>query len=203
MNEIPVQSKREEIVSAAYAALLKHGLPPLSYEKIAEVGGLSRQLVKYYFPDSETLMLALCDKIAAVYRDNLVRLVREAQGKDRMEIFFDFYFDLLEGAPKPQDDQVYDALFSVATANTAIREQLRSQYTLVQQVLSQELQVTYPQLGVEECDNLGYLFVCLMYGHWKMVASLGFDEACKTVTRDAIDRLLASYLRGSAPTQAE
>ena len=197
-DDVQQGSKREAIVAAAYSALLRWGLPSLSYDKIAEEGQLSRQLIKYYFPDSEQLMLALCDRIAASYRDGLVQLVREAEGKDRLNIFFDFYFDLLEASPKPRDDQVYDALLSLATSSESIRENLRSQYTLIQQVLSHELQVTYPELGPEECAELGYLFVCLMYGHWKMVASLGLDEERRFTTRDAVDRLLASYLEGSA-----
>jgi len=191
-------TKREAIVSAACSALMRYGLPRLSYDKIAEEGDLSRQLIKYYFPDSEELMLALCDRIAAAYRDGLVQLVREAEGKDRLNIFFDFYFDLLEESPKPRDDQIYDALLSLATGSEPIRETLRSQYTLVQQVLSHELQVTYPQLRPEQCANLGYLFVCIMYGHWKMVASLGFEEEHKNTARDAIDRLLASFLEDSS-----
>ncbi len=193
-SELDRQSRRNNIVNAAYSALLKHGLPTLSYDRIAEEGGLSRQLVKYHFPNSEDLMLALCDHIALMYRKTLVTLVREAEGKDRINIFFDFYFDLLEGSPKPRDDQIYDALLSLSTASPDIRDKLGSQYTLLKDVVSQELQVSYPGLPIQACENLGYWFVCLMYGHWKMVASLGFQEGQKFVARDAIDRLLTSYV---------
>jgi hypothetical protein len=48
-------------------------------------------------------------------------------------------------------------------------------------------------MSAQDANQLSYLFVCLMYGHWKMVASLGFSEEHKFVTRTAIDRLIASY----------
>jgi hypothetical protein len=34
-----------------------------------------------------------------------------------------------------------------------------------------------------------------MYGHWKMVATLGFSEDYNRVTREAVDRLIASYVQ--------
>ncbi len=189
------EARREEILEAAFDSLMEHGLRMLSYDDIAENHDLSRQLINYHFPDSEALMIALCDRIALVYRENLIRLVRDAKGRDRLQIFFDYYFDVLEGSAKPRDDQVYDAMLSLSARSKAVQENLRSQYLVVQQVEGHELQIIYPQLHSEECEQLGYLFVCLMYGHWKMVASLGFSEDCKHVTRAAIDRLIQSYLQ--------
>ena len=33
-----------------------------------------------------------------------------------------------------------------------------------------------------------------MYGHWKMVATLGFSPSHNSVTRAAVDRLIESYV---------
>ena len=190
------EARREEILEAAFDSLMENGLRMLSYDDIAEDHDLSRQLIIYHFPDPESLMIALCDKIALVYRENLVRLVRDAKGCDRLQIFFDYYFDVLEGSvKKPRDDQVYDAMLSLSARSNAVQKNLHSQYLVIQQVVGHELQFNYPQLRTEECEQLGYLFVCLMYGHWKMVASLGFSEEHKHVTRAAIDRLIQSYIQ--------
>jgi hypothetical protein len=37
--------------------------------------------------------------------------------------------------------------------------------------------------------------VSLMYGHWKMLATLGFSENWNRVSRETMDRLVGFYLR--------
>jgi hypothetical protein len=44
-------------------------------------------------------------------------------------------------------------------------------------------------------DGVGYLFVSLMYGHWKMLATLGFSDNWNRVSRETMDRLVGFYLR--------
>jgi AcrR family transcriptional regulator len=168
----------------------------LSYDAIAAEGEISRQLIRYHYRNPEDLMIDLCDHLAGLYRDALISEVMKSEGRDRLTTFFDFYFDLLENNRKPRDDQVYDALMSLSAGSARLRGTLRTQYSLLGQVLSHELQLEYPQLGSQAAQELSYLFVCLMYGHWKMVASLGAAEAHRHVTRTAIERLLESYLAG-------
>lgn len=165
----------------------------LSYDLIARECGVSRQLIRYYFEDPEELMIALCDYLASLYRDALVTGIAQTPDKDRLEFFLDFYFDLVDGTPKPRDDQVYDAVMSLAAGHKCVRSTLRDQYNLLGQVVSQEIQLSYPELSRTDAVELSFLFVCLMYGHWKMVASLGLSEDHKHITRRACDRLILSY----------
>lgn len=199
MNEVNVsqdsqdKDRKQEIVSAAFRALSKAGLPTLSYDVIAEEAGVSRQLVRYHFRESDDLMIALCDYLAGTYRDTLIAGVMKVEGSARVKLFLDFYFDLLSDMPKPRDDQVYDAVLSLAAGSEKVKTNLRAQYSLLGQVLSHEFALEYPNLGRQAAEELSYLFVCLMYGHWKMVASLGLAEYHKHITRAAMDRLLQSY----------
>lgn len=186
---------RARIVSGAFAALQKDGLPPLSYDRIAQEAGVSRQLVRYHFKDSETLMLALCDHLAATYRDALLANAAQLKGPARLEMFMDFYFDLTDGVGKPKDDAVYDALLSIAAGSPRVQSNLRGQYTLLGQVLSHEFQLAHPDLGPDAAQELSFLFVSLMYGHWKMVASLGLSPKHNRLTRAAMERLIRSYLQ--------
>lgn len=195
--------RKSQIIAGAFQALKKHGLPDLSYDLIAQEAGLSRQLIRYHFPDSEALMLAVCDHLAGLYRDALIATVGENRGAGRIDLFLDFYFDLLDATPKPRDDQVYDALMSLATASAPIRDTLRAQYVLLGQVLSHEFSVEYPELQGAPAEELSYLFVCLIYGHWKMVASLGLSEHHRQVTRSAMSRLIRSFRETGASPQSE
>lgn len=187
------KQKSDLIRDGAFAVLLEEGLPHLSYDRVAQAAGVTRQLVRYYFPEPDDLMLALCDRLADTYREALIEGLAQRENAQRLDLFFDFYFDLLEGARKPRDDQVYDALFSLSARAPRIRDNLRGQYTLLGQVLSHELRAQYPEISLPACGEISYLFVILMYGHWKMVATLGLSEEHRHVTRRAVDRLIDSY----------
>lgn len=190
------QSRKTDIVLGTFEALKKHGLPHISYDRIAKEAGVSRQLVRYHFPDPEALMLMVCDHMAGTYRDALTRTAGTLEGPARVEMFLDFYFDLLDGTAKPRDDQVYDAMMSLSAGVPSIRNELATQYGLLGHVLCQEFAVQFPELEGQAAEELSYLFVSLMYGHWKMVASLGFSEDHRMVTRRAMDRLIRSYRQG-------
>lgn len=188
--------RKPEIVEAAYNAILKNGLSLISYDLIAQEADMSRQLIRHYFPDPVELMLAVCDRLAAAYRDCLMKGILIAQSPTRLITFLDFYFDILSdrGLEKPRDDSVYDAMFALASIHPEVKQNLHGQYNLLQYTIAHEIQVSYPQLSQKACRELGYLFVSLMYGHWKMVATLGFSASHNAVTRAAVDRLIQSYV---------
>jgi len=188
--------RKPEIIQATIEAIAAGGLPTPSYDAIAEAAGMSRQLVRHYFPDPEALMLGVCDALAASYREALTRGIIAGESTTRISIFFDFYFDFLApvGLRKPADDAVYDAMFALAAGSEAVRKNLREQYDLLHHVIAHEVQISHPSLNQKACREIGFLFVSLMYGHWKMVATLGLSELHNRVSREAMDRLIDSYL---------
>jgi AcrR family transcriptional regulator len=187
--------RKPEIVQAAIKAIGRDGLPMPSYDSIAKEADMSRQLIRHYFPDPEQLMVAVCDALAAGYRDCLMKGIIAAGATERLPMFLDFYFNFLAGNEKPRDDSVYDAMFSLAAGSEAVRLNLSGQYNLLQYTIAHEIQISNPTLNQKACREVAYLFVILMYGHWKMVAALGFSEQYNRVTREAVDRLIESYVR--------
>lgn len=186
-------ARKHQIVLGAFEALRKSGLPNLSYDAVAHEAGMTRQLVRYHFERHEDLMIAVCDYLASLYREALVSTAGKLNGSARVDAFLDFYFDFLDNTPKPRDDQIYDAMLCMAARSEPIKHQLQGQYKMIGQVLSQEFEVQYSELDAASAEELSYLFVCLMYGHWKMVASLGFAEKHRHISRQAMDRLIRSY----------
>ena len=186
--------RKEAIVDAAFAALMADGLPHLSYDRIAREAGVTRQLVRYHFPDPETLMLTLCDHLAAVYRETLIGEIAGCAAEARLDAFLDFYFDLIAGTPKPRDDRAYDALMSLSAGSDRIRRALRGQYTLLGQVVAHEVKQKHPSIPLPACEEIAYQFVIVMYGHWKMVATLGLHPSHNRVARDALRRIIASHV---------
>ena len=193
--------RRPEIVQALHRAIEENGVSLPSYDQIAREGDMSRQLIRHYFANARDMALALCDTLAATYKDCLMRGIIAADDSRRLGVFLDFYFDLLseKGLPKPADDVVYDALFALAATDLKVRTNLKAQYELLQMTLAHEIQISYPQLHQSGCRELGYLIVVTMYGHWKMVASLGFSDEYNLISRRALDRLIESYVASYAP----
>lgn len=188
--------RKPEIVQAAFRAIAREGLPMPSYDAIAREAGISRQLIRHYFPEPQDMMLMLCDALAASYRELLAQGILEARSHERLPLFLDFYFGFLEGKglAKPADDAVYDALVALAAGSEEIRTNLREQYSLLRHVMAHEVQVSHPSIPQKACREIGYLFVSLMYGHWKMVASLGFSPEHNRIAREAMDRIIDSYI---------
>jgi AcrR family transcriptional regulator len=81
--------RKPEIVQATMKAISRHGLPMLSYDLIAQEVDMSRQLIRHYFPDPETLMVAVCDALAANYRELLLKGILDANSR--------FLFQLPQG----------------------------------------------------------------------------------------------------------
>jgi len=188
--------RKPEIVQAAIRVIGKFGLPVVSYDLIARETDMSRQLIRHYFPDSEVLMIAVCDALAASYRECLMKGIIKANVARRLPMFLDFYFNFLAGEDlaKPADDAVYDAMFCLAAGSEAVRKNLFDQYNLLHHTIAHEVQISHPDLPQSACREIGYLFVVIMYGHWKMVATLGFSDRYNRVSREAIDRLIDSYV---------
>lgn len=188
-------NKRGAIIFAAFEELCINGLPDVSYDSIANRSGISRQLIRYYFPNQDELMRALYEFTGLAYRETLIELAANPDYTDRLAMIFDFCFDMLDEKRKPRDDQVYDAMLCLAARSEVLRESLRSGYSLLGNVVSHEVKIKFPQLTMNEAQQISYLFICLFYGHWKMVASLGFSEDHKFVTRRAMNRIIESYVK--------
>lgn len=189
---------RKRIAADVTRHLANTGAPLPSVGQLADGTAVSRQLVRYYFDEPSDLLLAACDQLAEAYRMALVHGVAGLEGQARLSLILDFYFDLIDTNPKPRDDLAYDAMFAYAGGSPKVRTALREQYTLLGQLLALEIKIVHPHLTLDLCAEISYLFTCLMYGHWKMVATLGLAEDHKRITRQAVDRIIQLYAQESS-----
>lgn len=198
-KRIKSAEKESQILQAALVLLRDQGLQSLSFVNLARASGLSRQLVRYYFPDLDSLVAALCDHLATVYRDILISGVVDLAQVERLDFFLDFFFGLSEGYPMPKNLEVYDAMVAYAVGSPVLRNRMRVQYKTLGDVMTHELAIAHPELDGRACEELSYLFVSMMHAHWSFVASLGHSRGHGQLTRRAISRLIHSYLADQAP----
>lgn len=186
--------KKAQILNAATRVLRVQGLQALSFEAVANEAGLSRQLVRYYYSDLNVLMVDLCDHLQKVYQDFLVAGIVDVAEVERLGFFFDFLFGVDKGHPMPDNLETYDALFAYAVGSEPLKERLREKYRTLGQVIVHELAVVHPTLDHTACQELSFLIVSMMHAHWSYVATLGFSPHHNRIARNAIDRLIASYI---------
>ncbi|WP_195819442.1 TetR/AcrR family transcriptional regulator [Roseobacter sp. MH60115] len=190
--------KKLQILQAATNLIKTKGLQALSFEAVSTEAGLSRQLVRYYYSDLDMLIVALCDHLGNGYREILVAGIVEVSQVQRLGFFLDFFFDLADDHPMPDNLEVYDSLLAYAVGSDTLKNRLCDQYKTLGQVIVHELAIAHPELDGHACEELSYLFVSMMHAHWSYVASLGYARAHSRLTRNAIDRLIASYVNDAS-----
>jgi len=189
-----ILDKKTQILNAATRLLTVQGLQAFSFEAIANEAGLSRQLVRYYYPDLDELMVDLCGHLQKVYQDALVGGIVDVRQVERLKFFLDFLFGLSKEHPMPDNLEAYDGLFAYAVGSASVKERLCVKYQTLGHVILHELAITHPELDDAACKELSFLVVSMMHAHWSYVATLGFSPHHNRIARGAIDRLIASYV---------
>lgn len=188
------QNKKLQILDAATTLLTNRGLQTLSFDAIAKQAGMSRQLVRYYYTDLDLLVSDLCDHLGKVYQEILIGGIMETKPAQRLDFFLDFFFGTTQDYPMPDNLEAYDALFAYAAGSKDVKQRLRVKYRTLGQVVQHELAIVHPELSATACDELSFLFVSMMHAHWSYVATLGFSQDYNRVARNAMSRLITSYL---------
>lgn len=187
--------RRAEIVQALSKALTDDGLSLPSNDAIAAKAGMSRQLIRHYFPDQQEMVTELTESLSSEYKQLLAKALGYVQSGDRLQFLLDFYFGQTDEKmfSKPDDDHIYDVLFAIANQVAVVRENLYQQYNLLKFTFAHEIQIKYADLSQKACEELAALIVSLMYGHWKMIKTVGFSDDLNIIAREAVDRLMQSY----------
>ncbi len=201
-NQDQTKEKKNEILQAATKLLASQGLQALTFENVANQADLSRQLVRYYYKDAESLMIDLADHLSDQYREALVLGIVELGKVRRLDWFLDYFFDLSEVTSMPSDLEVYDALIAFSVGSLPLRGRMRLQYQTLGKVMAHELAIAHPELKGHSCEELSFLFVSAMHAHWSFVASLGYSREHSLLARNAFGRLIESYVKEapSSPT---
>src|SRR4051794_6245235 len=93
-------SRRDELIAAAIAAVRRHGAG-VGMEQIAAQAGTSKAVVYRYFTDKADLYLAVGSRIAGTLTDTITRAM-EDQGEPRavLQAGVDAYLTLIEAEPE-------------------------------------------------------------------------------------------------------
>lgn len=187
------KNPKSQIVQGAIAHLDAQGPPYASYANIADAANLSRQLMRYYYPEPDILMLEVCDTLAEAYRSALSESSAQFDGSAKLDYILDFYFGLTDQPAGHSGYGCADALTAHAAGHEKLKSAMREKYTLMGQALQLEIKVAYPDLTLRACAELAYLCLCILQGNRKLSGSLGMDKAHSQIARKSIDRMIKSF----------
>jgi AcrR family transcriptional regulator len=72
----PAEARREGILDAAQALVLKHGLRGTSMEAIARQAGVAKPTLYAYYPDKTTVFAAVLDRLIEAWRNEFTTALR-------------------------------------------------------------------------------------------------------------------------------
>ena len=72
----PAETRREGILDAAHALILKHGLRGTSMEAIARAAGIAKPTLYAYFPDKTAIFDALLERLIGAWRAEFLSALR-------------------------------------------------------------------------------------------------------------------------------
>ncbi|WP_143413188.1 TetR/AcrR family transcriptional regulator [Haematobacter genomosp. 1] len=190
--------RRQEIVASAVSAIQREGLPFPSYDAVAREAGMSRQLVRHYFPDAESLMGAVSHAISEVQQGRVATGLARGD-ESRLGVLFDYHLGLLdeEDPPRGALQPVEDALVVLACRAPDLLEALAERQDELRLSIVSATAESYPSLPPAACEEIAFVFVSLVHGHWRMVRSFGFDRVGSLQARAAMDRLLRAHLEAA------
>ena len=188
--------RREEILDASYRAIQKFGLSAVSYDLIAEEANTSRQLIRHYYPEAEDLMVDVVQSFTEQYQSLVMENIVSQKATQRLSTLMDFFFNSATIQNSPPSS-AFDSLFALAASSKRVRAALHTTHQVLADTFATELLMSYPKLDLQTRTEIGFVFVSLQSGNWRLISSLGFDDKYESAARQAMDQIIASYVSDS------
>lgn len=118
--------RRQQLLDAAAALVLKRGTSALTLEAVAELAHVSKGGLLYYFDSKNSLLEALADYLAEQLQ---IEVEREARGGSLAKAYLQVVSRM---GQLPKDQQVFKALTIICTAQPELAGRVRARLHLSQ-----------------------------------------------------------------------
>lgn len=182
------QKRRDQIVEAARGCVIRYGFHAASMAEIAKTAHMSVGQIYRYFPNKESIVHAIVERIVAYRLQDMVN------APPREDVAADLAERLLgEGPAAFREDQFL--LFEVtaeATRNPAVAEIARQAADRLHARLVAQFRADFPELGAEEASARLEVLVALVEGtvFRRVTGQRAETHMLREVYRDTIERLL-------------
>jgi len=131
-------SRRPEILQAAYETLKEESLESASLAKIARRAGIAPSLITHYFNSKEELIFALTDYLMEKYDEFLMKdFTQISSSKERLKAIISTRLNEFKGSVV--EDRIWYNIFSLGLRNESIRVKIKEVYSRDQDELVKQL----------------------------------------------------------------
>ena len=192
--------RREEVLRAFEACVVRNGLPETTLEDMAAEAGLPRSLARYFVGNRDDMVELLIERMVARAESSL-RLFQKQEGDLDARKAVDFLFDKVFA--NDTSNAVVGELWYVARRDEHTRVTLRAVYARLAReftaVLSADPRVRAPK---KEVESVAFSLLALAYGDASLRV-LGMKDVSTSRVRDQAYRLVAKLTNDGAKGAAQ
>jgi AcrR family transcriptional regulator len=188
------ETRRREILDAAEACVLEHGIEGVTFARVAERAGVRTSIVPHYFGSKGALLAALVDRTLDRVQAVLDAAVDGATGRTRLERLLDVLFGGELAVPRVI--LVIDQLRASSYFNEATRTRLVGMFRHFDALAEEVLQEAHPDAPAELRRSIAYAVLCLGDANNSFRAH-GFPARYDHHAREAAWVLLAALERAT------
>ena len=152
--------RREDILDAFERCILERGIQGSSFQHIAQVLGMDRNIISHYFGNREALVDAMTQRIVDSFDSRLNEaLANLEQSVSVMELVETFYG---EKDSIKRTEILWTEILAYATRSETVRDRLRQSYDKMFQAVSETVKREYPNVPKKKLQAVVYTVVTLL-----------------------------------------
>ena len=184
-----------EILDAFMACVARHGIDGSTLERIAEVAGVGRPLLRHYLGNRDEMVDKLMNHVVTKFEHMTDDLVSWLPMTGRWDVLMDWLFD--RRIHSSANAAVFQALIAASERYPDIRKPLTTFVHDFERTLVVELAAEFPDATEEQCRTVAGGVLSIYFNVYAMMPlSPGKDWIARQ--RQAADQLVASLPRESA-----
>lgn len=180
--------RREQILDAYESCVARFGVEGASLEKIADVAGLARPLIRHNVGNREALLTALVERFLSRSDGSVAKMIAALPAENAIGVLIDWLFD-----PNYSDSQfvlIAEALIAASQEDPALairmREWTRNFFADVRQVLK----ASYPKSSADTLDAVA-AGISGIYFNTDSLTPLGAMQDVRDASKRAAQMLVA------------
>ena len=181
-----------EILDAMQACVAKHGLAGTSLEMVAETAGMKRSILRHYIGNRDDLILALANRVADSYHDDLDAMVESLADGRRIDGILEYLFPTTQ-RQTTESLLLLDSLIAASDEYPRIRELMFGYVERLISCVSEQLKITYPDASANDCWNVAFGVVSMCF-NYESLLPLKLPPKYNRAAKDCCERLMGTLV---------
>ena len=181
--------RREDILDAFEHCILERGIQGSSFQHIALVLGMDRNIISHYFGNREALVDAMTQRIVDDYDSRMDEaLANQQQSDDILELVEAFYS---QKRASERTEILWAEILAYATRSEDVRNRLRQSYDKMFSIVGEILKHQYPNAPKKQLQTAVYTVATLL-DRSSTFEWIGVKGSTITSAKAAIGKVLES-----------